>query len=161
MKIKGKVDLAKEFCPECILRFSRFTRLYFFVYHNGAPSYLLYLHIKTMGNQQMQQVGAVAGDPAHAEKELRRRILQNRNEVKLAIIGERNSGKSSLINTVYRVLTEDAYGFVAEKGNFNSMKQTTNFYREHKLPANITVFDSVGANYSKQGELRGLYYYFS
>jgi hypothetical protein len=101
-----------------------------------------------MGNQQMQ--AAVPGDPANAEKELRRRILQNRNEVKLAIIGERNSGKSSLINTVYRVLTEDAYGFVAEKGNFNSMKQTTNFYREHKLPANITVFDSVGANYSKQ-----------
>jgi energy-coupling factor transporter ATP-binding protein EcfA2 len=101
-----------------------------------------------MGNQQMQ--AAVPGDPANAEKELRRRILQNRNEVKLAIIGERNSGKSSLINTVYRVLTEDSYGFVAEKGNFNSMKQTTNFYREHKLPANITVFDSVGANYSKQ-----------
>lgn len=97
------------------------------------------------------QNAAVPGDPANAEKELRRRILQNRNEVKLAIIGERNSGKSSLINTVYRVLTEDAYGFVAEKGNFNSMKQTTNFYREHKLPANITVFDSVGANYSKQG----------
>jgi predicted GTPase len=93
---------------------------------------------------------------SQTERELRWRIIQNRHEVKVAIIGERNSGKSSLINTIYRVLSQDPYGFVAEKGNFNSMKQTTNYYREHKLPANITVFDSVGANYSKQGTLQPL-----
>jgi GTP-binding protein EngB required for normal cell division len=95
-------------------------------------------------------MGQSPSSESQAERELRWRIIQNRHEVKVAIIGERNSGKSSLINTIYRVLSQDPYGFVAEKGNFNAMKQTTNFYREHKLPANITVFDSVGANYSRQ-----------
>jgi ribosome biogenesis GTPase A len=101
-------------------------------------------------------MGTTPSTESQAERELRWRIIQNRHEVKVAIIGERNSGKSSLINTIYRVLSQDPYGFVAEKGNFNAMKQTTNFYREHKLPANITVFDSVGANYSRQGRFPSL-----